>query len=145
MSTRAVASAIFPLPIDTVWSHLRDFSFPGKLISTISTCAIENNKSGATVGAIRSIKWKTGESRKDVLIALSDQYHFITWELAEAEPPSEELAAITSIRLYRVTEQNHTLVEWSCDYSSNITNDFILFNQKAFLENLREMRTNMTK
>jgi len=145
MATRAAASAVFPAPIEGVWKHVRDFTFPGKLISTIASCQIEENKSTDAVGATRVTKWKTGEVRKDRLIALSDQYRFITWELVEADPPTEALAAITTVRLYRVSEQNHTLVEWSCDYSSNITNDFILFNQKAFLENLKEMRNTLTK
>eukprot|EP01114_Cavostelium_apophysatum_P016119 TRINITY_DN4533_c0_g1_i1.p1 TRINITY_DN4533_c0_g1~~TRINITY_DN4533_c0_g1_i1.p1 ORF type:complete len:167 (-),score=32.20 TRINITY_DN4533_c0_g1_i1:72-512(-) len=145
MSTRAVASAIFPLPIDQVWQQLRDFTFPGKLISTIESCTINENKSPDSVGAIRVTTWKSGEIRKDRLIALSDQYRNVTWELVEANHETESLAAITTIRLVRVTELNHTLVEWSCDYSADVSNDFVLFNQKAFLQNLVEMRGSLTK
>jgi len=106
---------------------------------------MEDNKSDDSVGAVRIIKWKSGDTRKDRLIGLSDQYHHITWELIESDPPSEAAAAITEVRCFRVSENNHTLVEWSCDYSANIGSDFILFNQKAFLENLKEMRHSLTK
>lgn len=58
------------------------------------------------------MKWKTGETRKDLLIALSDQYRKITWELIESNPDSETAAAITTVRCYRITETNQTLVEW---------------------------------
>jgi len=145
MSTRAVASAVFPHSVEKVWAQLRDFTFPGRLISTIESCHTEDNKSPDSVGACRVTKWKTGEIRKDRLIALSDQYRHLTWEMVEAYPDTESLAAITTIRLVRVTEENHTLVEWSCDYSADVSNEFVSFNQKAFLQNLKEMRTSMGK
>ena len=68
------------------------------------------------VGAVRTLKWKTGESRKDRLLELSDQYRRITWELIEADPPTEASAAISSVKLYRITETNHTLVEWYVNF-----------------------------
>jgi len=145
MSTRAVSSAVFPLPIDKVWAQLRDFTFPGRLISTIESCVMEEHKSPESVGAVRVTKWKTGETRKDRLIALSDQYRNVTWELIEAHPETESLAAISTVRCIRITENNHTLVEWACDYSADVSNDFILFNQKAFLENLKEVRHSLSK
>eukprot|EP01115_Flamella_aegyptia_P014822 TRINITY_DN86_c0_g1_i1.p1 TRINITY_DN86_c0_g1~~TRINITY_DN86_c0_g1_i1.p1 ORF type:complete len:146 (+),score=45.14 TRINITY_DN86_c0_g1_i1:299-736(+) len=145
MSTRAVASAVFPLPIDRVWSHLRDFTFPGKLISTISECKIEDNKHPDQIGAVRLMKWKSGESRRDRLIELSDQHYRIVWEMVDSEPVAELTAAITTVRLIRITEGNQTLVEWSSDFSNDIDNKFISFNQKAFHENLVEMRAAMTK
>jgi len=60
MSTRAVASAVFPVPVDQVWAQVRDFTFPGRLISTISSCVMEDNRSSDSVGATRTTVWKTG-------------------------------------------------------------------------------------
>eukprot|EP01118_Nematostelium_gracile_P019867 TRINITY_DN93_c0_g1_i1.p1 TRINITY_DN93_c0_g1~~TRINITY_DN93_c0_g1_i1.p1 ORF type:complete len:146 (+),score=31.59 TRINITY_DN93_c0_g1_i1:316-753(+) len=145
MSTRAFASAVFPLPVEKVWAEIRNFTFPAKLIPTIESCTMEGNASPNTVGAVRVLKWKTGETRKDQLLELSDQYRTITWELIESTPESEHTASISSIKLYRISEHNHTLVEWSSDYSADVSNDFILFNQNAFLQNLKDMRTIMTK
>jgi len=141
MSTHAFASAVFPVPIEKVWIEIRDFTFPGKLISTIQSCGMEDKADCHTVGATRVMKWKSGESRTDRLLELSDQFRYITWELTHAEPATETAAAITTVRCHRITESNHTLVSWSCDYSAEITKDFVSFNQKAFLENLKEMRT----
>jgi hypothetical protein len=81
MATRAQASAVFPLPIEKVWGELRDFTFPKKYISSVEVCVIEDNKSADSVGCVRSMKWKSGESRKDKLLELSDQYRKITWEV----------------------------------------------------------------
>jgi len=145
MATRAFASAVFPFPIEKVWAEIRNFTFPAKLITTIESCTIENGVTPNTVGAIRVIKWKTGEVRKDQLLELSDLYRTITWELIEAQPEPEHSASISTIKLYRISEHNHTLVEWSSDYSADVSNEFVLFNQNAFLQNLKEMRNALSK
>ncbi|PRP89573.1 hypothetical protein PROFUN_00837 [Planoprotostelium fungivorum] len=145
MSTRAVASIVFPLPIESVWTELRDFTFVGKHISTIDSVKIEDNASPFAVGSVRTLQWKSGEIRKDRLIALNDQYRTLTWEMIESNFPAEASASITTITLYRVTEHNHTLVEWSADFSADVTNDFVVYNQKSFLSNLQDVRKNLTK
>jgi len=146
MSTRASSSAVFPLPIENAWKELRDFTFPGKLIaSTIASCTMMDNRPADCVGAVRSLKWKTGETRMDKLIELSDQFRKITWELIMSDPPTENVAQISTLKLFRISETNETLVEWSCDFSADISNDFVRFNQKAFLQNLQEMRATLCK
>eukprot|EP00003_Mantamonas_plastica_P012974 TRINITY_DN22953_c0_g1_i1.p1 TRINITY_DN22953_c0_g1~~TRINITY_DN22953_c0_g1_i1.p1 ORF type:complete len:152 (-),score=38.35 TRINITY_DN22953_c0_g1_i1:37-492(-) len=145
MSTRATASAIFPLPIDTVWAELRKFTFPGDLISTVDTCTMEDGAGKTEVGAIRTLGWKeSGATRSQRLIELSDQHYRSSWELVAAEPVVEVSAVITTLSLYRVTETNETLVEWSSDFSSDVTNDFVQFEQAAYAENLSEMRDALT-
>ena len=42
------------------------------------------------------MKWKSGESRRDRLIELSDQHYRIVWEIIDSEPISEVTAAITT-------------------------------------------------
>jgi len=140
MATRAVASAVFPQPIEKVWKELRDFTFPGKYFSTIKSANIEENLPPTTVGAIRNLVWKTGEIRKHRLIELSDQHYRLVWELVEAEPATEVSAHITTLSLFRVTETNHTLVQWESDFSSDVKNDIIAFETKSYLENLKEVR-----
>jgi len=145
MATRAVASAVLPYSVDKVWNTFRDFTFPGRFFSTVSSCSVESNQSPFTVGATRVLKYATGEQRKDRLLELRDKYHRVTREMIESDPIAESAAAITTIKLYRITEQNHTLVEWACDFSADTPKDLVLFNQKAFLENLKEIRSNFTK
>eukprot|EP01092_Planopodium_desertum_P000817 TRINITY_DN111_c0_g1_i3.p1 TRINITY_DN111_c0_g1~~TRINITY_DN111_c0_g1_i3.p1 ORF type:complete len:159 (+),score=2.90 TRINITY_DN111_c0_g1_i3:35-478(+) len=144
MATRATASAIFPLPVETVWKSIRDFTFPAKLIGTISSCEMEEKKAPTEVGAIRKVTWKTGEWRRQRLIEFSDQFHKLTWELIESSPPSETEAVISTVRLFRITETNQTLVEWSSDFSADAPGKMISFEQKAYAENLNEMRKTLT-
>eukprot|EP01111_Echinosteliopsis_oligospora_P014125 TRINITY_DN524_c0_g1_i1.p1 TRINITY_DN524_c0_g1~~TRINITY_DN524_c0_g1_i1.p1 ORF type:complete len:161 (+),score=31.60 TRINITY_DN524_c0_g1_i1:43-483(+) len=145
MATRAVASAVFPTPIEKVWKEFRDFTFPGKHISTIASCTMEDNMPPTAVGAVRTLKWKTGESRKHRLLELSDQHYRIVWELIEADPPTEVSGSISTLSLYRVTETNQTLVQWESDFSSDVKNEVITFEQKSYAHNLEEIRNSISK
>jgi len=145
MATRASASAVFPLPIEHVWKVLREFSFPARFISTIASSDIEDSLPATCVGAVRVLKWKTGEMRKQRLIALSDQHYQAVWEIVEADPPSEVSGSITTLSLFRITESNHTLVQWESDFSADVKNEIIIFEQKSFLENLKEIRDALVK
>eukprot|EP00029_Vermamoeba_vermiformis_P004706 TRINITY_DN152_c0_g1_i1.p2 TRINITY_DN152_c0_g1~~TRINITY_DN152_c0_g1_i1.p2 ORF type:complete len:148 (+),score=47.24 TRINITY_DN152_c0_g1_i1:541-984(+) len=146
MATRAHASAVFNQPIDVVWKHVRDFDFPARLLtSTIEKVELEGSASSTAVGAVRKIQWKNGEWRRQRLIELSDQYHKIVWESIESEPSTEASAIITSIKLYRISETNSTLVEWSSDFSADAANGLIVFETKSYLENLKEMRETLSK
>jgi len=140
MSTRASASAVFPLAIDKVWSALRDFTFPATLApSVIQSCKIISGSSPFELGAVREVVWKSGEKKKQRLIELSDQFRRITWETIESDPISETTAAITGVRLTRVTDSSATLVEWASDFSSDVSGKLITFETKAYQDTLREM------
>lgn len=145
MSTTASASIIIPLSIDKVWASLRDFTSICSHISAISCCELEDSGKAQQVGAVRVMKWTGGEIRKHRLIELSDVYHQITWELVEADPPTETLGHISKIVCRRVSESNSTFVEWSGEFSSGTSNDFILFEQRAYHRNLADIRESLTK
>eukprot|EP01112_Ceratiomyxa_fruticulosa_P013912 TRINITY_DN3943_c0_g1_i1.p1 TRINITY_DN3943_c0_g1~~TRINITY_DN3943_c0_g1_i1.p1 ORF type:complete len:146 (-),score=35.26 TRINITY_DN3943_c0_g1_i1:718-1155(-) len=139
MSTHAKASAVIPLPIEKVWEQLRQFDFP-KLFSTIDKVELHGG-SPVTLGVVRTLKWKTGETVSQSLIELSDQNYRSSWELVAAEPPSEVTGAITTLTLHRITETNQTLARWETEFSSDVKNDIIKFEQRSYLENLKELRS----
>ena len=145
MSTRAVASAVFPLPIDEVWAALREFDFPRTLIGPVSAVTILDGKGADSVGAVREVEWSTGEKQQHRLLELSDQHYRAAWELIFADPPAEQSGRINTLALYRVTETNETLVEWSGDFSADVSADAIQFERRAYLENLVEVRTNLVQ
>lgn len=95
MSTNNLASAVFPLSVDLVWKHVRDFSFPAKLLSsTVSHVELEDSgffvslsdiaegrpvKDPFSVGVIRKVYWKTGEWLKHRLLEINDQCKLVTF------------------------------------------------------------------
>jgi len=145
MSTTATASSVFPLTIETVWHAVRDFTFPAKYLNPVDSVNILDNKSPFEIGAVRQIKWKTGEEQKQRLIGLTDQFYTVTWETIEANHESESSAKISTIKLFRVTETDHTLVQWSAEHASDVTAEALKFERKAFQENLNELRKGLTK
>jgi len=145
MSTTATASAVFPHNIETVWHAVRDFTFPGKYMSPVESVHMLENKSPFEIGGVRHMKWKTGEEQKQRLIGLTDQFYTVTWETIEANHESESSAKISTIKLFRITENDHTLVQWSAEHASDVTQEALKFERKAFQENLTELRKGLSK
>eukprot|EP00178_Gracilaria_changii_P017043 TRINITY_DN48748_c0_g1_i1.p2 TRINITY_DN48748_c0_g1~~TRINITY_DN48748_c0_g1_i1.p2 ORF type:complete len:149 (+),score=25.73 TRINITY_DN48748_c0_g1_i1:51-497(+) len=145
MSTRAFASAVFPNKPEKVWAALREFTFPAKLLGDVTSCEMKDNASSTSVGGVRVTKWKTGEERQDRLLEVSDLERRISWELVSTnlEHGHEVTAQISTIKLYRISENDQTLVEWSADFSHDVTQDFINFNQNGFLSLLKDIRDHL--
>ncbi|KNC51903.1 uncharacterized protein AMSG_08003 [Thecamonas trahens ATCC 50062] len=140
MATHTSASAVFPLPITTVWPVFRDFLFPGRLISTIEACELVEGDGATCVGAERVIRWKTGEERRHRLLELSDEHYSISWNLVGANHPTETMSVLSHIRCFPITEDNTTLVEWSSDFSADVSPSVLKFEQTAYAKSLAEMR-----
>lgn len=73
MATSTVSSAVFPLPIEIVWQALRDFTFPKKLLpSIVQDVVIEDGKSPFSIGSVRLMTWRSGETarQRSVVIRL---------------------------------------------------------------------------
>jgi len=140
MSTQSFASAVFPLNIEFVWSSLRDFTFPQKLLCSIiqNVEMIEGN--AFKVGSVRKISWKSGETRSSRLLELSDQFHTMKWEVINS---SEVFSVISKLRCIRILETNYTLVEWISYYSSDVSPNLLNFDSNSFLLNLIEIRKNL--
>eukprot|EP00727_Mastigamoeba_balamuthi_P005053 m51a1_g14546 hypothetical protein (147) ;mRNA; f:982420-983083 len=144
MATRARASAVFPVSIERVWAIVRHFDFPSHHINGISECHVTEG-TATTVGAVRTMKWQSGETRRHRLLGLSDQYYEISWELVESHPEAEYSGCISVIKLYRITENDQTLVEWSADFSADVTAQAVKFETKSLQQNLSELRASIAK
>jgi len=143
MSTRATASAIFPVPIEDVWKVVRDFSAVPRHFAGVSDVAIIDG-TPTTIGATRVIKWKTGEEVRQQLVELSELTRTITWETVQANFENDASSVTSTIRLHRITETKGTLVEWSAEYSADASPSFLAFEKRSFEDNLIEIRTKLT-
>eukprot|EP00005_Dracoamoeba_jomungandri_P001058 CAMPEP_0174257002 /NCGR_PEP_ID=MMETSP0439-20130205/6178_1 /TAXON_ID=0 /ORGANISM="Stereomyxa ramosa, Strain Chinc5" /LENGTH=144 /DNA_ID=CAMNT_0015339883 /DNA_START=33 /DNA_END=467 /DNA_ORIENTATION=+ len=143
MSTTARASAVIPVDVDTVWAKIRAFDSIADLIDPIASAEMLDGGAPTEVGACRKLTWKSGETRTQRLLELSDINRRCVWETILAEPESEVTAAISTLEATRITEDNSTLLTWSAEYSADVTGDFITFQSKAFAENLKEIRDHL--
>eukprot|EP01080_Neovahlkampfia_damariscottae_P001886 gene1886-1027_t len=145
MSTQAKASTVVSLPISEVWKAIRDFTFPEKLLkSIIEGCSMENSASPHEVGALRNIKWKTGDERTDRLLCLDDLHYTMIWELVKGEFV-ESSAKISTITCTRITDTNSTLVSWTTDYASDVSGKTIIYDQNSHAECLEEIKKSLSK
>lgn len=138
MATTASASTIVPLPIEAVWKTLRQFGEWPKLLSGVTKVELEEGCTQTTVGALRTIHWE-GQWRSQRLRELSDLSFTQVWDLVATEPIAETSGQVSTLRCYRITSTNQTLVSWTTDFSAEATPSLIKFeiaNLAAALEDL---------
>jgi len=128
------------MPVEKVWAELRNFTFPAKLIEPVESVTLEAGATPTQVGAVRDIKWKTGEKKKQRLLELSDIERKAAWETIESEPEAEVAATITTIHARRITENNSTLLTWESEFSADVSGDVIVWEQKSYQKNLEEIK-----
>ncbi|KAI8587336.1 hypothetical protein BDZ88DRAFT_425605 [Geranomyces variabilis] len=115
-ATRVLESRVFAAPISKVWALVRkaDFAF---WTSAVASATVENGAAGE-VGSTRKITFKDGAVQRYQIVELSDLSFSVTYELIESTPAVATSAAIHTVRLFKVTHDNSTLVQWESDFSS---------------------------
>ena len=118
--TTAYYSTVLDHPLETVWSLIRDFNNYPAYIEGVSASAIEDEKRGDEVGAVRRFCY-LGNSVRQRLAVHSDDAHLLTYAGMEPLPfPSTDRAEAVSptayegtMQLTRIVEGNRTFIEWS--------------------------------
>lgn len=112
-----------------VWKAIRPLDF--KFLPNVASVEIENKESPSAVGAVRKVTYKDSADGKTVtmqrikLLELSDVNYTVTYDLIESTPAVKVMSAIYSLKLSRVSMDNTTYVEWSCDFSSDASQEVI--------------------
>eukprot|EP01130_Rhizamoeba_saxonica_P002338 TRINITY_DN12162_c0_g1_i1.p1 TRINITY_DN12162_c0_g1~~TRINITY_DN12162_c0_g1_i1.p1 ORF type:complete len:154 (+),score=23.01 TRINITY_DN12162_c0_g1_i1:40-501(+) len=138
-STRAFASSVCEAPIEFVWREIRDFKFPAKFFDSVVDVELAGNKPSTAVGVSRKLQWVDGSIRIQTLIAISDQSHTVSWESEYSDPPAEYTACLTTLSLHRVTDIDATLLIWSSDFSTDVSSSVVMFEQRAYAQNLHDL------
>jgi NAD(P)-dependent dehydrogenase (short-subunit alcohol dehydrogenase family) len=137
-------SAILNYPIGRVWDIIRPFDFI--YLPTVATVRLEGKDAQPdTVGTERVIFYQDGTKQHVRLLELSDSRNAITWELVQSEPAAKALSAVHTVRLRRVTDTNHTYIEWITDFSKDATHEVIEDCRYKQRENFAAMRKDMAK
>jgi hypothetical protein len=132
MATRVHESAVIEANIDAVWGVVKVLDF--RFLSSVVKCDLENKASHSTVGGVRRIQYKDQTVQRIRLLELSDAQNFVSWEVFESVPALTYSGAIHTIKLRRVTEDNHTFVQFTSDYSKDAGNDVIVDSRFKKLE-----------
>eukprot|EP01129_Flabellula_baltica_P002213 TRINITY_DN12054_c0_g1_i1.p1 TRINITY_DN12054_c0_g1~~TRINITY_DN12054_c0_g1_i1.p1 ORF type:complete len:155 (-),score=41.94 TRINITY_DN12054_c0_g1_i1:36-500(-) len=150
MSIKAFASTVIQAPLSDVWKEIRDFTFPGKYFSGVTSVVLEDDARPTEVGAVRTMTWGSADNelegvqtRSHQLLAVDDQYNRIVWELVASDPPAEVSATISTITASRVSDQNATFVTWESYFSADVPNDLVQYEQNAYASNLAELKAGL--
>jgi len=121
MSTEVYESALIAAPIDKVWAAVRPLDF--KFWDLVKSAELEGKADASEVGGVRRVTYKDGAVQSLKLTELSDAKTTVSWELVGGE--SKVLSAVHTVRLFRVTTHDQTMIEWVSDFSKDADAPFI--------------------
>src|SRR5262249_42895324 len=107
---KAYYSTIFEQPAAQVWEIVRDFNNYPVWVDGAGESAIEEGKSGDTVGAIRNVLYRERQIRQR-LLALSDVERSQTYEFCGA-PSLPVVNFRATLRISEVADGDRAFVEW---------------------------------
>jgi hypothetical protein len=108
--SKVYCSAVVPAPVQDVWALVRDFGSFAERHPMVADSWIEGDRSGDTVGCVRTFPLPDGGHQRDQLLALSDLDHSCAFTIIEGPVPLENY--LSELRLRRVTADETTFVEW---------------------------------
>jgi hypothetical protein len=107
---KAYYSTVFEHSADRVWSIVRDFNNYPAWVDGAGESAIEDGKSGDTIGAVRAVLYQ-GRSIRQRLVAQSDVERIQTYEfVSQINRPIAGFQA--TIRVTPVVDGGRSFVEW---------------------------------
>jgi uncharacterized protein YndB with AHSA1/START domain len=111
---RAYASIILKAPVETVWSHVRDFNGLPSWAPAVARSKIEGGLDADVVGCVRSFYTHDGTHIRERLLAFDDARWTFTYNFEKPAFPVANYVA--TLRLYPVTHGNHTFAEWTAHF-----------------------------
>lgn len=110
----AYYSTVFQEPAASVWKIIRDFNNYAVWVGGVSDSAIEDGKSGDTVGAIRGVHCQ-GRHIRQRLLALSDVERSQTYEFA-GTPTLPVTNFKATLGVLEIVDGDRAFVQWRADF-----------------------------
>jgi len=138
MATHVRESIVVQAPICEVWNRVKTLNF--SFVGNVKSITLEKGTHESTVGGLRTIEYNDGITQQLRLRELSEQHHFITWEVEVSVPKADYDAVTHTVRLWRISDRNQTVVEYTSDYSKNIDLQVIMDSKFKKIEFFRALR-----
>ena len=137
-------STVFQQPAASVWKIIRDFNNYAIWVGGVGESAIEEGKSGDTVGAVRNVQYQ-GRQIRQRLLALSDVERSQTYEFAGA-PTLPVTGFKATLEVHEIVDGDGAFVQWRADFDCEPERREELCNTLSFwfgrwLESLRQEMT----
>ena len=109
-------STIITAPIDTVWQVICDFNAHAQWHPAIATSTIEQQKTPNQIGAVRNFSLTNQQKVREQLLHLCHKHHTYTYTIVDSDIPLFHY--IATVKLYPVTDQNHTFWVWQSTFET---------------------------
>ena len=140
-ATRQTETAVIDGPADVFWGKIRDLKWDELWADRVASVEWLEGTAGA-IGSTFKINFKDETSWTYVLCELSDLHRLVTWELIAAEPPCHVSSQIGTIKVKRVTASDQTFIQWTTDFSSDVTAQIIADNKYKKLDFFAALSSN---
>lgn len=132
--THVEESAVIPAPIDRVWGLVGSLQF-----SWWGLVAGAEGEFGRVPGTI-TLTFKDKTVAEYRILEISAERKRVVIELITCTPPPQGTAAVLhTLRLISVTATNETLVQWSTDFSADVTLEALVDSKHKKLEAFRDL------
>ena len=132
-ATRQTETACIDIKTDVFWGKIRDLKFNELWSDAVTSVEWLEGEAGK-IGSSFEINFKDESAWTYVLVELSDLHRLVTWELICADPPVSFSSSVNTIKVKRVTASDQTFVQWSTDFSSDVTAEIVADNKYKKLD-----------
>lgn len=113
-------SRVLAAPIDRVWAVIRDFSGMAQWHPALTDMAMEDGAPSDKVSAVRTFRFN-GSPVRQRLVALDDARRSFAYRILSSDMPLRDYHS--EVRLWPVTETNHTFAVWTGDWNATPEDD----------------------
>ena len=107
---KVLRSTVMENPVEEVWEILRDFNGHDQWHPAVRESHVERGESSDRVGCVRKFKLEDGSELREQLLTLSDLEQ--TYSYCLLDTPIPLFNYVSHVRLYPVTDTDHTIWEW---------------------------------
>ena len=113
---KVIRSTIIQLPCEQVWEAVRDFNGHDQWHPAVGESQIERGNPSDKVGCVRKFRLTDGSQLREQLLTLSDLEQSYSYCLLDTPIPLFNY--IAHVRLFPVTDTDHTFWEWEGRFST---------------------------
>ena len=111
---KVYVSSVIDVPVERVWSHVRDFNDLPKWVPAVADSRIEGGVAHSKVGCVRNFNLKDGGNLREQLLALSDCDHSVTYNILVS--PMGVQNYVATLQLTPVTDGERTFAQWTAEF-----------------------------
>ncbi|KAJ2844034.1 hypothetical protein J3B02_005089 [Coemansia erecta] len=135
MSTFNTESRVIKAPLGKVWAIIKTMNF--SFWSLVKS--VESSSSSQQIGSTHTATFTDGTTQVYRVVEFSEINNSLTYEIIDSQPAIGVLSATNRIRVYPVTADDTTFVQWTSDFAAQGSQEAVEDAKYKKLEALSEL------